>query len=211
MSDVHPPVRLMLVDDHPLVRDGLRARLESVPGFLVVAEADSAQAAIDALPVAAPDLVLMDVGMRGTNGIEATRRLLKLRPGLLVLVLSMYDDPAYVREALAAGARGYLLKDSPAEEIVQAIRIVRGGTTFLSPSLTAAPATNTVPAPLTPREREVLSLIAEGLSSRDIGDRLSMGVRTVETHRTNLRRKLGLPSAAALVRYAVERLGPAAR
>jgi DNA-binding NarL/FixJ family response regulator len=109
-----PKIRLMLVDDHPLVRDGLRSRLETVPGFAVVAEADSAQTALDALTDASPDLVLIDVAMRGTSGIEATRRLLALRPGLLVLVLSMHDDPAYVREAMTAGARGYLLKDSPA-------------------------------------------------------------------------------------------------
>jgi DNA-binding NarL/FixJ family response regulator len=206
-----PKIRLMLVDDHPLVRDGLRSRLETVPGFAVVAEADSAQTALDALTDASPDLVLIDVAMRGTSGIEATRRLLALRPGLLVLVLSMHDDPAYVREAMTAGARGYLLKDSPAEEIVQAIRAVRAGDTFLSPALTESPMASATPVTLTPRERDVLTLIAQGLSSRDIGDRLSMGVRTVETHRTNLRRKLGLPSAAALVRYAVERHGPAAR
>ena len=209
MSDAAAPIRLMLVDDHPLVRDGLRSRLEMVPGFQVVAEADSAQAALDTLAHCAPELVLMDVGMRGTNGIEATRRLLALRPGLLVLVLSMYDNPVYVREALQAGARGYLLKDSPAEEIVQAIRAVRDGHTFLSPAVAAAAdAPETAGAgggsALTPREREVLALIAEGLSSREIGERLAMGVRTVETHRTNLRRKLDLPSAAALVRYAVE-------
>lgn len=206
MNDAPAPIRLMLVDDHPLVRDGLRARLEMVPGFRVVAEADSAEAALDTLVHSAPDLVLMDVGMRGTNGIEATRRLLAQRPGLLVLVLSMYDNPVYVREALQAGARGYLLKDSPAEEIVQAIRAVCDGHAFLSPAVAAAvdPAAAGGASVLTPREREVLALIAEGLSSRDIGERLAMGVRTVETHRTNLRRKLDLPSAAALVRYAVE-------
>ncbi|HET9823138.1 MAG TPA: response regulator transcription factor [Burkholderiaceae bacterium] len=216
MNDAPTPIRLMLVDDHPLVRDGLRARLETVPGFEVVAEADSAPAALDALARSAPDLVLMDVGMRGTNGIEATRRLLARQPGLLVLVLSMYDNPVYVREALQAGARGYLLKDSPADEIVQAILAVRHGHTFLSPAVAAAadtvePAGAGGGSALTPREREVLALIAEGLSSREIGERLAMGVRTVETHRTSLRRKLDLPSAAALVRYAVEWRAQAAR
>jgi two-component system, NarL family, nitrate/nitrite response regulator NarL len=202
-------VRLMLVDDHPLVRDGLRARLEAVPGLRVVAEAESADAALAAAARAQPDLALMDIGLRGANGIEATRRLLAQQPGLRVLVLSMHDGPEYVREALAAGAAGYVLKDSPADEIVQAIHAVMAGQRHLSAGLEPAPATarSRGSEALTPREREVLALIAEGLSSRDIGQRLAMGVRTVETHRTNLRRKLDLGSAAALVRYAVQRRG----
>ena len=198
-------IRLMLVDDHPLVRDGLRARLNSVPGLLVVAEADSADAAVELAPRAAPDLVLMDIGLRGANGIEATRRLRALLPTLRVVVLSMHDNAEYVREALRAGAGGYVLKDSPAEEIVDAIHAVMAGNPYLSASMTTAMQRPSGDEALTPREREVLALIAEGLSSRDIGERLAMGVRTVETHRTNLRRKLNLPSAAALVRYAVER------
>jgi two-component system, NarL family, nitrate/nitrite response regulator NarL len=204
-------VRLMLVDDHPLVRDGLRARLEAVPGFTVVAEADSAESALARLPQAEPDLVLMDIGMRGVNGIEATRQLLALRPTTRVVMLSMFDNAEYVREAMHAGARGYVLKDSSAEEIVAAIHSVMAGARFHAAALRAPPAR----APrgsveLTAREKEVLALIAEGLSSRAIGERLAMGVRTVETHRTNLRRKLDLPSAAALVRFAVERrwVGP---
>lgn len=205
MTDAAPHVRLMLVDDHPLVRDGLRVRLEAVPGFEVVAEADSADAALAAARRAAPDLVLMDVGMKGVNGIEATRRLCAALPALRVLILSMHDNPEYVREAIDAGARGYLLKDRPAEEIVDAIRSVMAGQPFLAAGVGAPP---TAGAVLTPREREVLALIAEGLSSREIGERLAMGVRTVETHRTNLRRKLNLGSPAALVRYAIERRRP---
>ena len=199
------PIRLMLVDDHPLVRDGLRVRLSSVPGFEVVAEAASADDALAAALAQPPDLVLMDIGMKGVNGIEATRRLMAALPNLRVLVLSMYDNAEYVREALAAGARGYLLKDSPAEEIVEAIRAVMAGATHVSPALAdAASRAEHGDGLLTPREREVLALIAEGLSSKDIGERLAMGVRTVETHRTSLRRKLDLASPAALVRYAVE-------
>lgn len=200
-----PTIRLMLVDDHPLVRDGLRARLASVPGLAVVAEADSADAALDIAPQAALDLVLMDIGLRGANGIEATRRLRAVLPALHVVVLSMHDNAEYVREALQAGAAGYVLKDSPAEEIVAAIHTVMAGGQYLSAGAVAAPARSRSDDSLTPREREVLALIAEGLSSRDIGERLAMGVRTVETHRTSLRRKLALSSAAALVRYAVER------
>jgi DNA-binding NarL/FixJ family response regulator len=146
----------------------------------------------------------MDIGLRGANGIEATRRLLTLLPALRVVVLSMHDNTEYVREALHAGALGYVLKDSPAEEIVEAIHAVMAGGQHLSAS-TAAALQRGGSDTLTPREREVLALVAEGLSSKDIGERLAMGVRTVETHRTSLRRKLGLASPAALVRYAVER------
>jgi two-component system, NarL family, nitrate/nitrite response regulator NarL len=203
-------IRLMLVDDHPLVRDGLRMRLDAVPGLAIVAEADSADAAVQVAATHTPDLVLMDIGLRGTSGIDATRALRAQQPHLRVLVLSMHDGAEVVRDALAAGAGGYVLKDSPAEEIVQAIHAVMAGQQHLSPGLVAAPpsarpARHKGDDALTPREREVLALIAEGLSSRDIGVRLSMGVRTVETHRTALRRKLELGSAAALVRYAVER------
>jgi DNA-binding NarL/FixJ family response regulator len=199
-------VRLMLVDDHPLVRDGLRARLEAVPGLAVVAEADGADTALRAAAEHSPDLVLMDIGLRGASGIDTTRTLRARHPQVRVLVLSMHNGAEVVRDALAAGAAGYVLKDSPAEEIVQAIHAVMAGQPHLSPGLVAAPpsARPRRDDALTPREREVLALIAEGLSSRDIGQRLSMGVRTVETHRTSLRRKLDLGSAAALVRYAVE-------
>jgi DNA-binding NarL/FixJ family response regulator len=206
-----PPIRLLLVDDHQLVRDGLRARLEAVPGLLVAAEADSAEAALRAAADVRPDLVLMDIGMRGGNGIDATRALLAAQPALKVLMLSMFDNPEYVRAAAHAGARGYVLKDSPAEEIVLAIEVLcAGGSHFQGPLADAlnpddAGAAERAAAKLTPREREVLGLIAQGLSSKDIGDRLGMGVRTVETHRSALRRKLGLASPAALVRFAVER------
>lgn len=200
-------VRLMLVDDHPLVRDGLRARLEVVTGLQVVAEADSADAALTAAARTTPDLVLMDIGLRGANGIEATRRLRALLPALRVVMLTMHDNTEYVREALRAGAVGYVQKDSPAEEIVDAIRAVMAGGQYFSAGIAAAlqRAGAGDDDTLTPREREVLALIAQGLSSKDIGERLAMGVRTVETHRTNLRRKLDLTSPAALVRYAVER------
>lgn len=206
MNDPVPPVRvrLMLVDDHPLVRDGLRARLEAVRGLQVVAEASDAHGALEAALSQRPDLVLMDVGLRGVNGIETTRRLLQQLPDLRVLVLSMLDAPSTMREAMQAGARAYLLKDSPAEDIVQAIYAVMNGQVLQPAQLEGFAPSERGAASLTPREREVLRLIAEGLSSKAIGQQLDMGVRTVETHRTHLRRKLDLPSPAALVRYAIQ-------
>ena len=194
-------MKLLLVDDHPLVREGLRARLGAVPGFEVVGEAgeaDAAEAAVDALR---PDLVLMDVGMKQVNGIELTTRLLARHPALHVLMLSMYDSPETVARALAAGARGYVLKEAPAEEIVQAIEVVAAGQRFLGTGL-AEPGEA---AALSPREVEILDCLADGLPSKQVATRLGMSVRTVETHRHNIRRKLRLAGQAELIRYAVER------
>jgi two-component system, NarL family, nitrate/nitrite response regulator NarL len=203
MSTPLPITRLMLVDDHPMVREGLRARLQAHPGLQVVAQASGASDALPAALAARPDLVLMDVSLREGNGLALTRGLRAALPGLHVLVLSMHDNTAYVREAASAGASGYLLKDCAAEDIIQAISAVMGGGTAW-PASTAAASAAAHGNALTPREAEVLALIAEGLSSKVIGERLGMGVRTVETHRTHLRRKLNLPSPAALVRYAIE-------
>lgn len=205
---------LLLVDDHALVREGLRVHLAAEPGFEVVAEAADADAALAAAQAHRIDVVLMDIGLRGRNGIEATRELMRLAAPPRVLMLSMHDNPAYLRAALAAGAQGYVLKDSSVQEIVQAVHALMAGQQHVSPALAAAlqppdvsVAENHAPA-LTPREQQVLALIAEGLSSRAIGERLAMGVRTVETHRTNLRRKLQLASPAELVRYAVQQQRP---
>lgn len=192
-------MKLLLVDDHPMVRDGLRARLERVPGFQVVAEAEDEASARAALAGETVDLVVMDVALRQGNGLQLTRQLLAQQPGLRVLVLSMYDNPGYVREAQRAGAHGYVLKDAPAEHIIDALRQIAAGA-----SVWPQPALAGEGPHLTPREREVLGLLAEGLSSGQIGERLGMGVRTVETHRTHLRRKLQLDSPAALLRYAME-------
>jgi two-component system, NarL family, nitrate/nitrite response regulator NarL len=182
-----------------MVRDGLRARLADVPGFVVIAEAGDAAGALAAADGERPDLVVMDVALRGASGIQLTRELRERHPGLRVLVLSMHDKPGYISEAQQAGACGYVLKDSPAAAIIDALRqVAAGGTVW------PAPPTSGDGPHLTPREREVLGLLAEGLSSKQIGERLGMGVRTVETHRTHLRRKLELDSPAALLRYAIE-------
>lgn len=196
-------VRILLVDDHPLVREGLRARLGVVPGLQVVGEAGDAVAALEAVARERPDLVLMDVGMKQTNGIVLTGQLIGLHPGLRVLMLSMYDSPETVGRALAAGASGYVLKEAPGEEIVRAIETVAAGGQFLGSGL--AEAATPEHTPLSPREGEILDCLAEGLASKQIAARLGMSVRTVETHRHNIRRKLRLAGQAELVRYAVER------
>ena len=201
-------IRLLLVDDHQLVRDGLRARLEAVPGFEVAGEAGNAAEAEARMAELAPELVLMDVGMKDVNGIELTTRLLAGNPGLRVLMLSMYDNPEYVQRAMQAGARGYVLKDSPASEIIAAIEAVASGGTFLSPAVTKRLFRNQAPRPLLSlREGEILSALARGLSSKQIAREMDVSVRTVETHRQSIKRKLGLEGQAELIKYAVEHAG----
>ncbi len=201
-------IRLLLVDDHPLVRDGLRARLEVVPGFEVAGEASNADEARTLLDELRPTLVLMDVGMKGVNGIELTAQLLEREPSLLVLMLSMYDNPEYVQRALQAGARGYVLKDSPASEIIAAIEAVAAGGTFLSPAVSRRLFRNQTPRPvLSSRECEILAALARGLSSKHIAREMDVSVRTVEAHRQNIKRKLSLEGQAELIKYAVEHAG----
>ena len=198
-------IRLLLIDDHPLVRDGLRARLSTVPGFEVVGEAGNAGEAVAQVEVLRPTLALMDVGMRDTNGIDLTAQLLASHPDLLVLMLSMYDNPEYVQRALQAGARGYVLKDAPASEIVTAIEAVTGGGTFLSPAVSKRLFRNQAPRPvLSMRESQILSGLAKGLSSKQLARDLDLSVRTVEAHRQNIKRKLNLEGQAELIKYAVE-------
>ncbi len=201
-------IRLLLVDDHPLVRDGLRARLEVVPGFLVVGEAGNAAEAHAQMAALQPSLVLMDVGMKDVNGIELTTQLLEGHPSLQVLMLSMYDNPEYVQRAMQSGARGYVLKDSPASEIIAAIQAVAAGGTFLSPAVSKRLFRNQAPRPLLSlRESEILSALARGLSSKQIAREMDVSVRTVETHRQSIKRKLALDGQAELIKYAVEHAG----
>ncbi len=202
-------IRLLLVDDHPLVRDGLRARLEVVAGFIVVGEAGNAAEAHTQMSALQPSLVLMDVGMKDVNGIELTTQLLALQPNLQVLMLSMYDNPEYVQRAMQAGARGYVLKDAPASEIIAAIQAVAAGGTFLSPAVSKRLFRDqTTPRPLLSlRESEILSALARGLSSKQIAREMDVSVRTVETHRQSIKRKLNLDGQAELIKYAVEHAG----
>ena len=195
----------MLVDDHSLVRDGLKARLASEADIEVVGEAGNAPEAIAALAASAPTLVLMDIGMKDINGIELTAMLLQRQPTLAVLMLSMYDSVEYAQRALQAGARGYVLKDAPASEILAALRTVATGGTYLSPAI--AQLLFRAPAPrnlLSTRERDILACLAQGQSSKQIAKALNLSVRTVESHRQNIRRKLELETQADLIRYAVE-------
>lgn len=198
-------IRILLVDDHPLVRDGLRARLEAAPRLRVVGEAGSGQEAIEQAGACRPDLVLMDVNMKGGNGIEATARLLQHYPGVAVLVLSMHDKPEYVTQAIGAGARGYVLKDAPGKDIVLAIDTVMGGGIYYSAALARQLASPAAPDNvLTAREQEVLDHIAGGQSNKQIARMLDLSVRTVETHRLNIKRKLGIEGQAELIRFAVQ-------
>lgn len=206
------PTRVLLADDHTLVRAGLRKLLESMPEVTVVGEADDGLALLALAAQLQPDLVLMDIAMAGLNGLEATARLLKAQPGIRVLILSMHQNEEYVRQALRNGAMAYLLKDAAPVELELAIQAVQRGETYLSPAVSrgvvsdyvqrlrgdAAPADT-----LTPRQREVLQLVAEGHSTKEIARRLDLSVKTVDTHRSQLMKQLDIHEVAGLVRYAV--------
>ncbi len=199
------PVRLVIVDDHSLVRDGLRARLSVVPGLQVIGEAASGVQALELAAALAPDLMLVDVGMRGMNGIELATTLRQRHPQIRVLMLSMYDNREYVLSAIRAGARGYVLKESPTEEILAAIASVCAGGNYFSPqisNLVLQPGAAGAPQ-LTAREHEVLLLLAHGRSNKLVARQLEISVRTVETHRLSLRRKLGVDSPSDLLKIAV--------
>ncbi len=199
------PIRLLLVDDHPLVRDGLRARLATEPDIEVVGEAGGAAEALAALATCAPTLVLMDIGMKDISGIELTAIVVQRAPQVAVLMLSMYDSVEYVQRSMQAGARGYVLKDAPSSDILNALRTVAAGGTYLSAAI--AQRMFRAPAPrnqLSTRELDILACLARGQSSKHIARALDLSVRTVESHRQNIRRKLGLETQADLIRYAIE-------
>jgi len=198
-------VQILLVDDHPLVRDGLRARLESVPHFFVVAEADSAEQALRHAAALHIDLVLMDINLNGMNGIELTDQFHKLYPEMAVLMLSMHDKAEYVMQSIQAGARGYVLKDAPATDIINAIDTVMSGAIYYSEALSKQMTRSGSSAQLlTPREQEILKRIATGKSNKHIARDLDLSFRTVETHRLNIKRKLGIEYQADLIRLALE-------
>ena len=205
-------VRVLLADDHTLVRAGLRKLLESIPAMEVVGEAGDGLALLELAERLKPDVVLMDIAMPGLNGLEATGRISRTWPEVRVLILSMHQNAEYVRQALRQGAAAYLLKDAAPLELELALAAVLRGETYLSPAVSKGVVSDYVqrlrsdePAEdaLTPRQREVLQLIAEGHSTKEIARRLDLSVKTVETHRTQLMRQLDIHEVAGLVRYAI--------
>jgi len=204
-------IRILVVDDHAVVRSGLRRVLEAEDDIEVVAEAGDMREAVFETRAHKPDVILMDVVMPGASGIEATPAVLKEASDAKVLMLSMQDDPRYVREAFSAGASGYVLKEAADAEVVDAVREVAGGGRYVHPALGArliqAEAQERAEAeadPLSEREREVLRLLALGHTNQEIAKMLYISVRTAETHRAHIMQKLRLSSRAELVRYAID-------
>jgi DNA-binding NarL/FixJ family response regulator len=205
--------RIVLADDHKMMRDGLRHLIEREPGLCVVGEAEGGHALLEVVCAARPDVVVLDVSMAGMNGIEATRRIRELGGNCRVIVLSMHDDRRFVIESLKAGASAYLLKDDGFEELVRAIGLVTDGQIVLAPRLAqgvfqdyVASASGNVSsafARLSPREREVLQLVAEGHSTKEIAARLGVSGKTIETTRQHIMDKLELRTVAELTKYAV--------
>ena len=206
-------VRVLLADDHRIVREGLRALLEKEPDMEVVAEADNGRTAVELAREVKPDVILMDLTMPQLNGIEATRKVLAGDKGIKVLALSMHSDKRFVIGVLGAGASGYLLKDCALEELIRAIRTVVADQTYLSPGIAGVvvedyiqhlPSTDSsTMSALTAREREVLQLIAEGRALKEIAFTLNLSVKTIETHRKQIMKRLGIHSEAELTKYAI--------
>ena len=209
-------LRVLLGDDHTVLRQGLRRILEDRHDWKVVGEASNGREAVQQSIETTPDVAVLDIGMPLLNGIEATRQITRRAPAVRVLILSMHSDQAYVSQAVQAGARGYLLKESAGSELIAAIAAVAAGKTFFSPpvaqvvfddyvrGLAARGITDRYDA-LSEREREVLQLVAEGKSSKEIADVLTISPATVETHRTHVLQKLGLRNTAEVVRFAARR------
>ena len=210
------PIRILLADDHTVVRDGLRALLEKQPDMEVVGEAADGRDSVRLAEEQRPDVVMMDIAMPNMNGIEATRRIVTANPNTAVVILSMHSDESYVLRALKAGARGYLLKDSLRSDVIDAIRAVSQGRSFLARKVGRILQEDYVRQLerrglddsydlLTDREREVLQLIAEGRTNKEVAGLLLVSLTTVETHRTHILQKLGLHSVPELILYAVRK------
>lgn len=214
-------VTVVLADDHVVVRQGLRALVESDPQFVVVGEASDGLEAVEVVKRRKPGILIVDLMMPLLSGLDTTRKVLRLKLGTRVIVLSMYGNEAYVLEALTIGAAAYVVKESSGVELLQAMRTVVAGRRFVSPSLSEAflgsytsqgtllrqaqAGSPSRQVTLTPRERKVLQLVVEGATTRDIGTRLKISSRMVESHRATLARKLGLSTHRALIRYALQR------
>ena len=200
------PIRVIVVDDHPMVAEGIEAILEGYDDIAVLATLSNGQQVMDRLDALAPDVILMDLNMPGVNGLAATEMILERRPQTRILVLSMHDSPEYISSALSHGARGYVLKDVPTEEIKRAIDVVMTGERYLCTGAEGAlaPPAGDGREQLTNREQTILLQLAQGKSNKEVALALDISVRTVETHRKNIKRKLGISSTAGLTRYAME-------
>jgi two-component system response regulator NreC len=208
--------RVLLADDHQLMRSGVRLMLEREPDITVVGEAGDGREAVALAKTLKPEVVVMDIGMPNLNGIEAALQMTQHNPELAVVMLSMHSDESYVLRALKAGARGYLLKDSAEADLIKAVHVVAGGKSFFSPAVSKVLLDDYVRKLkrsgaedaydlLTPREREILQLIAEGKSNKDVANLLNLSVYTVESHRSNLMEKLNLKGVTELILYAVRK------
>lgn len=209
-------IRILLADDHNVIRRGLRLLLENQPGFTVVAEAADGLQAVEQARATRPDVVVLDISMPRLSGTEAAQRIAESLPGTAIVILSMHSDEGYVLRALRAGAKGYLVKDSAEGDLVEAIRAVHEGKNFFSAEISRmlvedhirevrARGVSDSYELLTAREREILHLLAEGKSNKDIAALLNLSLFTVETHRRNLQEKLNLHSVAELILYAVRK------
>jgi len=208
-------IRILLVDDHTILRDGLRSLLESESDLKVIGEAEDGRQAVTLACQQEPDVVLMDIAMPLLNGLEATRQIKRQCPKVKVLILSMYDNEEYIRQALEAGAMGYILKDAAARELISAIRDVHRGEAVLSPAVTRLVIEDYLrwggirpvedAEGLSPREREVLQLIAEGHTNKQIAEILNISIKTVQAHRTSLMQKLDLHDRGELIKYAIQK------
>jgi DNA-binding NarL/FixJ family response regulator len=213
-------LRILIADDHELARRGIRALLESHPGWQVCGEAKDGREAVELVASMKPDLVLLDIGMPNLNGLEAARQILAVSPDVAILILTMHDSDNVVREVLRAGARGFVLKSDAGRDLISAVEALQLQRTFFTTRVSQmvldgfldwhkrdggdSPEADDSPAdPLTSREREVIQLLAEGKTSKEVAVALNLSVKTAETHRTNLMRKLDLHSVADLTRYAV--------
>lgn len=209
-------MRVLLADDHGIVRRGMKALLELEPGVEIVGEAADGSECLRLCETLEPDVAIVDIGMPRLNGVEVTARAVKANPRLKVIILSMYADESYVVRALGAGARAYLLKDATEDDLLPAVRAVAAGRSFFSPAVSRLLLEDYMRQLkqrgledsyhlLTDREKEVLQLLAEGRSNKEVATVLELGVSTVETHRANLMQKLGLRNTAEIVLYAVRK------
>jgi DNA-binding NarL/FixJ family response regulator len=208
--------KVLVADDHEVVRKGLRSILEEQPGWEVAGEACDGREAVDKVRTTKPDVSVVDVSMPGLNGLEATRQMLRNDPSTKVLILTMHESDPLIREVLDAGARGYLLKSDASRDLVSAIEAIRRNKTYFTARVAQlvldgyldkkprTPAENDVPSSrLTPRQREIVQLLAEGKSSKEVAVALNLSVKTAETHRANIMRRLNCHSVSELVRYAI--------